>query len=257
MEDYESFILNVNTHFDIDLSLYKEKQMKRRIYSLVKKHSFIDLESYFIAILNNPELTAEFLDRITINVTQFYRNAKRWDVLRDKVFPKFIAEDKLHLKIWSAACSTGEEAYSIAILLEEHFPQINAQIIATDIDACVIQKARAGIYSAHSLRELPLHKKHKYFSEKGDSFRVVDSLKENIEFKQHDLLKDPYPKRVDLIICRNVLIYFTDEAKEILFSSFSEVLTNKGVIFLGSTEQIFKQAKYNLSLYDTFFYEKK
>lgn len=256
MKDYESFILRVNRQFDIDLSLYKEKQMKRRISSLARKHSFIDLESYFDAIIINPKLKSEFVDRITINVTQFYRNAKRWNVLREKVFPKFIADDKLNLKIWSAACSTGEEAYSIAIMLKEHFPQIDAQIIATDIDAKVIETAKVGVYSAHSLRELPPDKTIKYFSETGTDFYVLDYLKENIEFKQHDLLKDAYPEQVDLIVCRNVLIYFTDDAKELLFANFSKALKKDGIIFLGSTEQIFQKAKYNLSLYDTFFYEK-
>lgn len=256
VEEYESFINKIDNEFDIDLSLYKEKQMKRRITSLATKLNFPSLDAYFSAIINNVNLKNEFIDRITINVTQFYRNTKRWNVLRDRVFPMFVAEDKLNIRIWSAACSTGEEAYSIAIMLQEHFPEITAEIIATDIDAKVIEKAKKGIYSEHTLRELPPHKINEYFLKSGNDYVVLDMLKSNIEFKQHDLLKDSYPQHLDLIVCRNVLIYFTDEAKDILYTQFSESLNKNGVLFLGSTEQIFKQERYNLSLYDTFFYKR-
>lgn len=256
MQAYESFILNIKNRYDIDLSLYKEKQMKRRITSLAAKHQFDTLEAFYHAIILDPKIRNIFFDRLTINVTQFYRNAKRWDVLREKVFPKFIAENKLDLKIWSAACSTGEEPYSIAIMLQEHFPEIKPTIIATDFDAKIIEEAKIGRYKEHALKELPPHKINKYFSKINNEYVILDYLKENITFYEHDLLKDAFPIGIDLIVCRNVLIYFTDQAKETIYHKFSNALNENGILFLGSTEQIFKQKNYNLALYDTFFYER-
>lgn len=255
MADYNSFITQINRKLKIDLSYYKETQMKRRITSLRNKRGFDTYTSYFTALNQDQDLLNEFIDRITINVTEFYRNSARWDVLREKVFPKLI-ENKKSLTIWSAACSTGDEPYSLAIMLAEHFPQIKASILATDLDEKVLEKAKQGIYVESDLKELPAFKKAKYFTKEDNKFHIDDQIKKYITFRKHDLLKDPYPTNVDLIVCRNVLIYFTEEAKDLIYTNFSKSLISNGILFVGSTEQIFNQNKYNLSLFDTFFYRK-
>lgn len=257
MPDYYSFIEKVHRFFSIDLSLYKEAQMRRRLTSLRNKRGYKNFDSYFNALKQDKELREEFIDRITINVSEFYRNPKRWDVLREKVFPKLIEQSRgRKLTIWSAACSTGEEPYSLSIMLHEHFSRVDASIIATDIDEKALEKARQGIYHEQALKDLPPNKKSKYFTFKNDKYYINDSLKRIITFKKHDLLKDPYPQNVDLIVCRNVLIYFTDDAKDIIYRKISEALADHGILFVGSTEQIFNPSKYNLALFDTFFYEK-
>lgn len=258
MADYYSFIEKVNRFLGIDLSLYKEAQMRRRLTSLRNKRSFNNFDSYFNALKQEDELLEEFIDRITINVSEFYRNPKRWDVLREKVFPKLIEKNHgKQLKIWSAACSTGEEPYSLSIMLHEHFPNVDVTILATDIDEKALERAEKGIYQEQSLKELPQHKKSKYFTYKNSKYYIDQKLKRIITFKKHDLLKDPYPNQMDLIVCRNVLIYFTDEAKETIYRNISEALVEEGILFVGSTEQIFNPSKFNLSIFDTFFYEKK
>lgn len=255
MGEYKEFITKINKRFGIDLALYKEAQMKRRLTSLRNKRGFKNFTTYFDALMKDEDLLEEFFDRITINVSEFYRNPKRWNVLREKVFPELM-NNKQQIQIWSAACSSGEEPYSLAIMLKEHFSHVKSSILATDLDERSLRKARRGIYSESALKSLPEHKKSKYFIFKNNQYMIHDELKKNITFKKHDLLKDPYPKNIDLIVCRNVLIYFTDEAKEDIYHRFSESLTKNGILFVGSTEQIFHPHKYGLTLFDTFFYQK-
>ncbi|TXL67855.1 protein-glutamate O-methyltransferase CheR [Cerasibacillus terrae] len=255
MPDYHSFISRIYSKLGIDLSLYKEAQMKRRLTSLRNKHGFSDFSTYFHALNQDEQLLHEFTDRITINVSEFFRNPKRWDVLRKSIIPSLI-KNKQKLSIWSAACSTGEEPYSIAILFKEYFPKIDIKILATDIDENILGKAKQGIYKEQSLKEIQDILKRKYFKPEHHLYKVDPSIKANITFKKHNLLADPYPPNIDLILCRNVLIYFTDDAKESIYMKFGKSLQKNGFLFVGSTEQIFNPNYYGLHLYDTFFYQK-
>lgn len=255
MAAYHKFTDNIYRKFDIDLSLYKEAQMKRRLTSLRNKRGFKDFTTYYQAIERDTELSSEFIDRITINVSEFYRNPQRWEVLRDKVIPQLI-KGKRSLRIWSAACSTGEEPYSLAMLMKEHYSQINTTIIATDIDDNALEKAKAGSYDKQALTHVPKDKVSKYFTINDNKYHVADELKREITFQKHNLLEDKYPSNIDLIVCRNVLIYFTDEAKKDIYTGFSKSLVPEGVLFVGSTEQIFQSDNFDLNLFDTFFYQK-
>lgn len=256
MAAYHKFTDNIYRKFDIDLSLYKEAQMKRRLTSLRNKRGFKDFASYYRALERDTSLSDEFIDRITINVSEFYRNPQRWDVLREKIIPQLI-KGKRSIRIWSAACSTGEEPYSLAMMMQDQFSHINTTIIATDIDDNALLRANEGIYDEQALTHVPKSKKSKYFTYKNKEYHVDQSLKQQITFKKHNLLEDTYPTNIDLIVCRNVLIYFTDEAKREIYSGFSKSLVQEGVLFVGSTEQIFQSDQYDLNLFDTFFYQKK
>ncbi|MGM8365343.1 CheR family methyltransferase [Virgibacillus sp. W0181] len=254
-DNYNEFISSIKGKLGIDLNLYKETQMKRRLISLRNKRGFHTFAEYFKAIDMDQHLLNEFIDRITINVSEFYRNPKRWEVLRNTVLP-ILSENKNKLNIWSAACSTGEEPYSLAIMAREHFPHLNTNILATDIDDKVLDKARQGVYQERDMKELPHKLQKKYFVEENGLFYIDASLRAMIQFKKHDLLADPHPEAIDLLVCRNVLIYFTDEAKEKIYYHFSKSLAPQGVLFVGSTEQIFSPQKYGITLLDTFFYQK-
>lgn len=254
-KDYIQFISRINRKLGIDLSLYKEAQMKRRITSLRNKRGYTDFVSFYRALEEDETLLEEFTKRLTINVSEFYRNPKRWEVLEKEIIPRLIAK-KNKLTIWSAACSTGEEPYSISMLLSESFPDIQATIIATDIDEFVLKQAKQGVYQEQSLKNISPYLKKKYFTHENNLYYINKSVKNTITFKKHNLLADHYPENIDLLICRNVLIYFTDQAKEIIYQKFSSSLNEQGILFVGSTEQIFNSDRYNLKLFDTFFYEK-
>lgn len=255
MPDYAAFIGNIKKKTGIDLSLYKEAQMKRRLTSLYEKKGYKSFKDYFEAIHSDKELLEEFLDRMTINVSEFYRNAQRWDVLEKKIFPKLLAQNK-KLKIWSAACSTGEEPYSLAMVLSSHVPIRDIAILATDLDLGVIERAKVGLYPERALKEVPAPIVKQYFNNDGHFYQVKDEIKKTVTFKQQNLLEDRYDTGFDLIVCRNVMIYFTEEAKDQIYMNFSKSLKTGGILFVGSTEQIFNPAKYGFESEDTFFYRK-
>ncbi|TQR19775.1 CheR family methyltransferase [Psychrobacillus vulpis] len=256
MPDYIKFVESVKLKTGIDLAAYKEAQMRRRLTSLYEKKGYKNFVEFYQALDKDRDLMNEFLDRMTINVSEFYRNGKRWEVLQHKIFPKLLSENK-RLKIWSAACSTGEEPYTTAMVLSNYVPLSQISVNATDLDENAIQRAKIGIYPERSLAEVPEDMKLKYFEQQGQFFKVDDAIKKTAHFKKHNLLKDTYEKNYDLIICRNVMIYFTEEAKDKIYHNFSESLRSGGILFVGSTEQIFNPSKYGFETEDTFFYRKK
>ena len=255
MMDYEGFKDKVYKMSGINLSCYKEKQMKRRIDSLISKNGFTGYETYIEALHGNSVLYNEFINYLTINVSEFYRNPEQWEVLEKEIIPMLLTKSKT-LKIWSSACSTGDEPYTMVMVLNKFLPLSQIKIIATDIDKNAIEKAKNGIYNAKSVESLPKVFLDKYFTQIGDMYKLNDEVKKCVEFKQINLLKDAYTGDCDLIACRNVLIYFTEEAKVDIYNNFNKALKIGGVLFVGSTEQIILANRYNFRSLRTFFYVK-
>ena len=254
--DYEYFIKEVEKLTKIDLSAYKQNQMKSRIYALITKHKIDGYESYIKTLKTDKDKYEEFVDYITINVSEFYRNPEQWKYLTTKVFPGLIKDFGQTLKIWSAACSTGDEPYSLVMALSDFVPLNRIQIMATDINWQVIEKAKIGLYSEKSIASVPEDKKKKFFKQNGKFYQISDEVKKCVTFKEHNLLTDPYPKDMHLIVCRNVLIYFTEEAKDEVFQKYYNSLANNGVLFIGSTEQILRYKEMGYKRMDSFFYQK-
>lgn len=256
MGDYESFKKQIFALTQIDLNAYKEKQMRRRIDSLITKHKIATYNDYVAAIKANKDMFEEFVNYLTINVSEFYRNPEQWRVLENDILPELLGRSKT-LKIWSAACSTGDEPYSLVMMLSRHMPLSNIRIIATDIDKQVLEKAKKGLYNVKSLKTLPDDLMKKYITQENEyTYKVADEVKRCVDFKQHNLLKDPYPADCDLIVCRNVLIYFTEEAKTDIYKKFNTALKKDGVLFVGSTEQIMQPQTLGYSVAKSFFYRK-
>lgn len=255
---YEEFKTKVKRLVDIDLNAYKEGQMKRRIISLIRRNGYSSFEEYSTAISKDKDLLDEFVNYLTINVSEFYRNKSQWDVLEKEIIPELRKKNSRSLKVWSAACSTGEEPYSLVMALSKFFPLSQIRVLATDIDDGAISKAKRGLYTKKSLDNLPLEHKQKYFTEQEDGLmKISDEIKNRVDFKKGDLLKDRFPTNYDLITCRNVMIYFTDEAKNELYKKFNNSLRDDGIFFVGSTEQIIDPTKYGFETFKTFFYQKK
>ncbi len=152
--NYEDFKKEIYKITGIDLNSYKERQMKRRLNSLISKRGFDGYQSYIEAIKKDSMLYDEFMTYITINVSEFCRNPEQWVKLKEFILPMLIKENK-KLKIWSAACSSGEEPYTIAMILNEFFPLEDIKIIATDLDKDILEKAKKGIYAEKSMTNLP------------------------------------------------------------------------------------------------------
>lgn len=254
--DYEYFKKEILALTTIDLNSYKEKQMKRRIDTLISKNKIVGYDKYVQAIKADKKLFEEFVNYITINVSEFYRNPDQWKILDQAVIPELIGKFGKNLKIWSAACSTGDEPYSLVMALSRHLPLNQIKIYATDLDKQVIAKAKVGLYSDKSIAAVPEDLKKKYFMQVGPSYKISDEIKARVEFKEHNLLKDSYPTDYHMIVCRNVLIYFTEEAKDEVFRKYYKSLTSGGILFIGSTEQIMNYREIGFDRKSSFFYVK-
>ena len=190
MNGYEDFKKDILVLTKIDLNSYKEKQMKRRIDTLISKNRITSYKDYVALIKKDKEKFEQFVNFLTINVSEFYRNAEQWVILDKEVFPALIKKFGKSLKVWSAACSTGDEPYSLVMALSKHIPIKQIKIIATDIDKQVLDKARMGLYNEKSIAAVPAEFKSKYFTKIGSSYQISDEIKRQVEFKEHNLLKD-------------------------------------------------------------------
>ena len=256
MQDkYQWFIKKVHEKTGIDLASYKRPQMERRINSLMRSQNIGNYEEYVQLLSKDPVQYRKFTDHITINVSEFFRNFSHWEVLQNQILPDLLSRSRT-LKVWSAGCSTGEEPYSLTIILLEKAAGRFHKVIATDIDRQVLEKAQKGIYSSKTVSSVPEPWLKKYFVQNDGNFIIKDEVKKWLSFQQHDLLKDSYPSNCDLILCRNVVIYFTEEAKTRLYQRFQQALKKGGVLFIGSTEQIFQARELGLRSIATFFYQK-
>lgn len=254
-DNYEFFKQQVLALTGIELNCYKEAQMKRRIDSLIARNNCETYSDYLTLIKSDRNKFEQFVNYLTINVSEFWRNPEQWRILEEKILPEL--KGKSCIKIWSAACSTGDEPYSLAMLLAQYFPMNRISILATDIDKQVLQQAMTGVYDEKSIKNIPSVLKEKYVNRVSeDAFQINSELKKCISFREHNLLKDAYPVNCDLIVCRNVLIYFTEDAKNMIFNKFSEALNTNGVLFLGSTEQILFPERFGLKSISSFFYRK-
>ncbi|SFE83103.1 CheR family methyltransferase [Alteribacillus iranensis] len=254
VDDFQAFKMKVKEKAGVDLSQYKENQMKRRLTSLRDRRGFHTFKDYYTSMERDQALFDEFLERITINVTHFFRNKPQWTVL-EKELPLLTA-GRSKIKVWSAACSTGEEPYSLAMLLHS-IPSINDfHILATDLDEKALDHAKRGKYNKESLKELSPDDKNNFFNKDDGYYNVLHELKQYVTFKQQNLLSDPFDTGFDLIVCRNVMIYFTEDTKKKLYQKFSRSLRTGGLLFVGNTEQIFQPQEYGLQLKHSFFYVK-
>jgi chemotaxis protein methyltransferase CheR len=258
MYSYEDFIKDIYKLTGIDLACYKERQMKRRLEALVKRYKLAGFKEFVDAIQKDKELYEAFLSYLTINVSEFYRNPPQWKVLDEQMVPRLLKNaGGRPLKIWSAACSTGDEPYSLVMLLSKHMPINKISIDATDIDKQILQKAQVGIYDKKSIQNLPVEFQKKYFKQLSDrSFQISEEVKKQVNFRQHNLLKDKYETGYDMIVCRNVMIYFTEEAKDEIYKKFYASLKKDGVLFVGSTEQMLRADSIGFRSEHSFFYIK-
>ena len=254
-KEFEWFVKEVERRFGLNLSSYKPQRVKRRTELLLRKYN-VDYRKYLEMLVQNRKYLDEFLDKMTINETEFFRNPEKWWELRDDVIP-LISQNTLRMRFWSAGCSSGEEPYSLAILVHELKLSHKTWILATDIDIGVLRKAQEGIYEERSLVNTPQEYVEKYFEKLPDGrYRIKDFVKKTVEFRRHDLLKDPFEKNLDLIVCRNVVIYFEPEAKNELYRKFAESLKVGGFLFVGNTERIFNYKELGFEIYRPFIYRK-
>ncbi|ABO50894.1 Protein-glutamate O-methyltransferase [Desulforamulus reducens MI-1] len=256
MTDFDRFKEKIYQTFGLDLHSYKENQLKRRLDNLLTRKQYPDYQTFFNYLTSNKNAWHEFLDYLTINVSEFFRDIKMFQTLETKVLPELL-QNRGNLKIWSAACSNGCEPYTIAIILEEIANGKRHQIDATDLDNTILQAAASGSYGADLVRNISKDRLAKYFTVEQGRYFISNKIKSKVNFKQHNLLADTYPKGYDLIACRNVTIYFTREAQDKVNARFAQSLNPGGYLFIGGSETIFNYAEIGFEKVSPCFYRKK
>ncbi|AHY41565.1 CheR family methyltransferase [Stutzerimonas decontaminans] len=229
-----------------DFRHYKQATVLRRIERRMQVNALRDMPSYAAHLEQHPEETPELLADMLIGVTNFFRDREAFEALERDIVPalfesKVDSEDR-SLRIWSAACSTGEEAYSLGMLFYDEANQsgaeggIHLQLFATDIDEGSLQTARAGVYSEAIVTDVPPSRLRQYFVKEQNHFRIQKDLRERILFARHDILRDPPFSRLDLIVCRNLMIYLDRDIQIEVLRMFHFALNPGGYLFLGSSE---------------------
>jgi chemotaxis protein methyltransferase CheR len=242
----------------LDLTSYKAPQMHRRLSALLSRLHITSFADYARVLETDAQRRQEFKDYVTINVSEFFRDLERFGDLERRVLPELL-NGSTGLRIWSAGCSIGAEPYSLAILLNELAPGRPHSILATDVDQTILDRARAGTgYLAADLRNAGAERIRRWFVATPDGhFSPGPAARAGIRFMKHDLLRDRYPSGpFDLIACRNVIIYFTEEAKERIYQGFVDALAPGGVLFVGGTEAIMRPQALGLTVMGPCFYRK-
>ncbi len=226
---------------DLDLNHYRTQQMERRLTTLLERRHATSWQAYVVNLRRDPIELDYFQEFITINVSSFYRDADKWNYLRSKVLPGMLGGRSLQgVSGWSVGCSIGAEAYTLAMLLAEQAPNRKHSIWATDIDTRVLERAKAGgPYFQNELRELPPALLQLGMSPVSNQlFSARPTIKSMVEFGRFNLLKDEATRKFDLVMCRNVVIYFTTEVKPLVYQRMARALKPGGILFIGSTETI-------------------
>ena len=235
----------VNRQASIDFHAYKTSTVLRRIgrrMTVTRNRSMREYQDYLHA---HPEEVGELVNAFLINVTQFFRDPDAYSYLKSEVLPRLIEQARYHdrvLRFWSAGCATGEEAYSLAMLLTDllgiELPEWSIKIFATDVDEAAINFARRGLYSENLLKTVPTEYRERFFERVDHGYRISKLLRQMVIFGQQDLSRSaPFP-RIDLVLCRNVLIYFTPELQEYVLNQFAFSLSPNGHLFLGKAETV-------------------
>ncbi|SKA86112.1 chemotaxis protein methyltransferase CheR [Caloramator quimbayensis] len=248
----DNFVLK---EYGLDLKAYKSKQLIRRIESFMGRVGAKDEEDFIYILKKDSAINKKFKDHLTINVSEFFRNKEMFLELQRKI--KDILKPEVNtLKIWSAACSNGAEPYTLAIIMDRLTLGKKHEILATDIDTTILEAAKKGIYTKNDIKNVDKDLIEKYFKVENENYIINDNIKQRVKFKKHDLILDSYESNFDLIVCRNVVIYFTQETKDKIYKKFFEAMKPGALLFVGATESIFNYRELGFEKAGTFIYQK-
>lgn len=243
---FDSIIVMLRSHTGHDFSSYKKNTVQRRIERCMGIHKIDDIATYVKFLKENPQELNLLFKEFLIGVTSFFREPSEWKLLENQVIPSLLVDRSPTdtLRVWISGCSTGEEAYSLAIVFKDAVNQLkpykdfSMQIFATDLDCAAIDKAREGIFSENIAKDMSSQRLKKYFIKVERGYQVVKDIRNMVIFAQQNMIKDPPFTKIDILICRNVLIYLTPKIQKKLIPLFHYSLNNGGFLFLGSAESV-------------------
>lgn len=256
LDAYRQLKISLRSLLGVNLDHYKDQQVRRRLDSWLARSGAVSWADYLRRVRSEPAEQLRFRNYLTINVSSFFRDAERWKYLAENVLPTLL-QTSSSLKVWSAGCSIGPEPYSLAMLLGEQAPLRTHKILATDLDRGALAKAKArGPYNAQEVAAVASRFIGKYFESAAAPFFIKEKLAARVQFKEINLVDEEYERGFDLILCRNVVIYFTPEAKDVVFRKLIGALRPGGVLFIGGTEMVPLTQKSLVELITFSFYRK-
>src|SRR4051812_42333990 len=239
---FDSIVEYLRQTRGFDFTAYKPTSLMRRVKKRMQAVQLEEFDAYLDYLQVHPEEFAALFNTILINVTSFFRDAEVWDALATTVVPELIASPRL-LRVWSAGCASGQEAYSVAIMLAETMGveavRDRVKIYATDVDQEALAESRRAIYNAKQLEGLSPDVVARYFDRSGELFTLNRELRRSVIFGRHDLIQDAPISRVDLLLCRNTLMYFNSEAQSRVMARFYFSVKAGGFVVLGRAEMLF------------------
>jgi len=251
---YKLLMRQIREDRGADFSHYRDKVLKRRIALRMRARSVDSYSAYLQVLIHTPEEYEKLFEVLTINVSSFFRDAAVWDCLKRQILPELIERKKQQedgprkIRIWSAGCSHGEEPYSLAIalyeLLENVKTEIKVEIVATDIDKDCLAKGKSGRYDQMSVKDLDPHYLRRFFIPVKEEFQIVPHVQEFVHFKELNLIHDPGIANVDMVICRNVFIYFNRSLQEHLIMKYHRALVKDGFFVMGNSENLMGEARH-------------
>ncbi|MBD0724653.1 chemotaxis protein CheR [Flavobacterium sp. L1I52] len=253
LNELDELLFTIKKQFDYDFCDYSKASMLRRINRFMDINNMKNAVDLKFELINNPAIFQNFINEIVVNVSEFFRDPSFFKSLREKVFPYLNSYPKIN--IWSAGCSFGEETYSLNILLKENNLFSKTRIYATDISANAIERARKGIYDNNNFKDYTRNyydcggkeALNNYFVSDDRHSMIQSELKQNVLFSNHNLVADSVFKECQLILCRNVLIYFNNELQNKALELFYESLPVHGFLAIGKKESL----RFS-SIYDNF-----
>ncbi len=248
-EDFEQLRKLVNEHTGISLSDHKQEMLYSRLSRRLRVLKLDSFASYYRLLKQDcGDELMQFINAMTTNLTAFFREPHHFDYLTQELLP-FLKEHNAHsrrIRIWSAGCASGEEPYSIAMVVKENMPEDwDIKILATDLDSAVLERAKAGIYPAERVVGMSKERMHRWFKRgmggQSGKVHISPELQKMVVFKQLNLIHS-WPMRgpLDIIFCRNVIIYFDKQTQTVLFDRFANLLADRGHLFVGHSENLFK-----------------
>ncbi len=252
-DEYVAFCEGVRRLADLDLLQYKRGQMERRIRAFAQRRGIETLREYLRILEGEAKELDEFLDRVTINVSQLWRNPEQWSLLARELLPELGTGGRV--RAWSAGCSYGAEAYTLAAVCRQ--AGVRAEILGTDIDRRMVARAREGWFSEDDARDADRAALTRWFERADGGWRAGEELRGSVRFEVADLLRMPVPREAyDLVLCRNVVIYFTEPVRDALHARLADAVRSGGYLVIGSTERVSNPAETGLVSTRPFVYRK-
>ena len=224
-----------------DLAQYKDRCIRRRIAKRLRACKVIDFAAYLHRLTIDRDELDTLLATISIHVSQFFRNPDTYRILEQKILPDLFrrahAAGQTELTLWSAGCASGEEPYSLALLADAlDTGGLQVRVLASDISEPVLEAARQGVFETTRLKEVPQDVLSHYFRETDGKYQLIERIRDKVEFIRHNIMTEEEYPAADLILCRNVMIYFTRDEQERILTRFAKVLPEKGALVLGRAE---------------------